>query len=266
MQMQEELDFNNLVTFNEKLNGYKIDKKYMKKLAPYVDKKLVRDYVRKKIGSDHFISEYFCKNKITVKDLEKLPNSFVLKATMGSGTNIIIKDKNKVNLQEVCDYMNYISCIHYGYLWGEFFYEYGKKNIIAEELLVNDDGTIPDDLKCFCFQDNYGKRRKILYVERVVGDNRARIMFDEKWKKIKIESNFEELNEKISKPRNLKKILEIIDKLSEDFNFVRVDLFLVGEKIYFGELTFIPTAGYLQFKNDAENIMWGNYIGNNKMQ
>lgn len=264
-QTTKELDYNNLKTFNEKLNGFKINKKYMKRVHPYADKELVRSYIKEKIGSKHLIKEYFCKNKITKEDLEELPNSFVLKTTLGSGTNLIVKDKSKFDLEEVCNYMNYLTTIHYGYIWGEFLYEYGKSRIIAEELLTDDKGNIPDDFKCFCFQDNDGNKKKVLYVERVIGNERARILFDENWNQIQLESNFELLDEKIPRPKNLKKILSIIDKLSEDFNFVRVDLFLLNNKIYFGELTFIPTAGYLQFKNEEDNLRWGSYIGDNKL-
>ena len=265
MQMDKELDYNNLQTFNEKLNGFKVNKKFMKKAYSYADKNEVRSYIKEKIGSKHLIKEYFCKDKITPADLEKLPKSFVLKTTLGSGTNLIIKDKEKWDLQEICDYMNFLTTIHYGYLWGEFLYEYGKSHIIAEELLIDKAGNIPDDLKCFCFQDNNGQKRKILYVERVIGDDRARILFDENWNQIHLDSNFELLDEKIPKPQNLKKILKVIDSLSEDFNFVRVDLFVLKEKIYFGELTFIPTAGYLRFKKEEDDLAWGSYIGDNKI-
>lgn len=60
----------------------------------------------------------------------------------------------------------------------------------------------------------------------------------------------------------------MIDKLSEDFNFVRVNLLLLllKNKIYFGELTFIPTAGYLKFKNYEDDLNWESYIGNNKLE
>jgi len=264
-QMNYDLDYNNLRTFNEKLNGYKVNNKYMRKTHKYADKYLVRKYVKEKIGEEHLIKTYFCKRKININDLEKLPNSFVLKTTLGSGTNLIIKDKTKFDLNEVCNYMNYLTKVHYGYLYGEFLYEYGKSKIIAEELLTDKKGNIPDDLKCFCFEDDKGIKRKILYVERVIEDERYRILFDENWKQINIESNFEILKEKIAKPKNLKEIISIIDKLSYDFNFVRVDLFAINNKIYFGELTFIPTAGYLHFKNKKDDLKWGSYIGSSKM-
>ena len=259
-----DLDLNNLNTFDEKINGYKLNDELMKKLSRYANKHYVKEYVKEKIGSEHIIKEYFYKHRIEVDDLKKLPKQFVLKTTLGSGTNFIVKDKNKVDLQKVCDYMNYLVKIEYGYIHGEFLYNYDKNGIIAEELLIDKKNNIPDDLKCFCFQDNNGKKRKILYVERVIGDERERIMFDENWNTVDYNSNFKKLNDKIPKPENLKEILNVIDKLSEDFNFVRVDLFIFNKKVYFGELTFTPTAGYLKFDNPEHNLLWGSWIGNNK--
>ena len=259
-----DLDLNNLQTFDEKLNGYKTNQKLMKKLSRYADKHYVKKYVKEKIGDKHIIKEYFYKKQIKVEDLKQLPNSFVLKTTLGSGTNFIVKDKRKVDLQKICDYMNYLTKLEYGYIHGEFLYNYNKNGIIAEELLIDKNNNIPDDLKCFCFIDNEGNKKKILYVERVIGDERERIMLDENWNPVDYSSNFKKLNDKIPKPNNLKDILYVIDKLSEDFNFVRVDLFIFNKKIYFGELTFIPTAGYLLFDNPEHNKLWGSWMGNNK--
>ena len=87
-------------------------------------------------------------------------------------------------------------------------------------------------------------------------------MFDENWEPININSSFAKLDIKLKKPKNYKEILHVIDKLSEDFNFVRVDLFILGSKLYFGELTFTPTAGYLKFEDDKTDLLWGSYIGN----
>ena len=266
MNMGKKLDLKNLQTFDEKLNGYKVNKKLMKRLSKYADKYLVRKYVKEKIGSKYLIENYFCKDSITEEDLEKLPNSFVLKTTLGSGTNFIVKDKEKADLKKICDYMNFLTKIKYGYIHGEFMYNYGKNRIVAEKLLTDEKGNIPDDLKAFCFQDNDGNKKKILYVERVIGDERARIMFNEKWQPVNYDSNFEKLEEKIPRPKNLNKIIQIMDKLSEDFNFVRVDLFLLNNKIYFGELTFIPTAGFLKFKKEEDNLEWGSYMGDNLMK
>ena len=260
MQMHQKLDLKHPKTFSEKLNAFKLDKYMLKHYSQYVDKNEVRKYVAKKIGSKYLIPQYFYKKKITPADLEKLPKQFVLKTTNGSGTNYIVLDKDKEDLAKVCWYLNWLSTIKYGYIWGEFLYNKIKPGIVAEQLLLDEDGNIPDDLKCFCFKDDQGIKRKILYIERVIGDERARIMFNEKWEPVEYGCSFEKLNITIKKPQNYKKILSIIDALSDDFNFVRVDLFLVKNKIYFGELTFIPTAGYLKFDRDGLDLEWGSYI------
>lgn len=247
-------------TFNEKINYIKLDKKNYKVRAKLADKIKVKKYVKKKIGEKYLIPEYFNTKKLTVKQLEKLPNQFVLKANNGSGTNYIVTDKNNDNLVEICDYLNEMLKIKYGYIWGEIHYNYIKPRILAEKLLIDKAGNIPDDLKCFCFQSNDGERKKIIYFERVIEDDRYRIMFDENWKPLEINSNFKRLDIKIKKPKNYDEIMYVIDKLSEDFNFVRVDLFLFNDNIYFGELTFTPTAGYLKL-DEKTDLEWGSYIG-----
>lgn len=265
-QLGKPINLDSPTTFTEKQNALKLNKKACKTYCKYADKNLVETYVANKIGAEYIIPKYLHVKKLSVSDLKRLPNQFVLKTTNGSGTNYIVEDKRKEKLQEITNYINRLSTIKYGYLWGEFYYNKIKPSIIAEKLLLDKNGNIPDDLKCFCFIDNNGIKRKILYQERVIGDERYRIMFDEQWHQVKYSiNNFEELNIKIKKPKNYKTILKIIDKLSEDFNFVRVDLLLLDNKIYFGELTFIPTAGYIHFTDDSVNELWGSWVGDNLM-
>lgn len=263
LNMEKEMDSKNPKTFTEKINANKLNKRKMKHYSSFADKNGVRKYVRKTIGEEHLVPQYFSKKKITVKDLEKLPNSFVLKTNNGSSSNYIVIDKTKEDLEKLCAYMNRLVKIKFGNVQGELLYNYIKPRIVAEKLLLDTKGNIPDDLKCFCFIDNDGIKRKFLYSERVVGDDRKRVIFDENWKPIDIGvTGFEKLNIKLKKPKNSKKILQIIDKLSSQFNFVRVDLYLLKDKIYFGELTFSPTAGYMKFKDNKTDLLWGEYIGN----
>ena len=44
-------------------------------------------------------------------------------------------------------------------------------------------------------------------------------------------------------PENLQQMLEIAARLSKGFPFVRIDLFDVDGRIYFGEYTFFPASG-----------------------
>lgn len=262
--MGEKLNLKEDKSFTAKLNANKINRKKINKYSFYADKAKVRKYIKETIGEEHLISQYFCKKHVTKEDLEKLPNSFVLKTNNASSSNYIVKDKTKEDLNRLCEYMNRLVKIKFGYVHGELLYNKIKPRIIAEKLMLDSDNNIPDDLKCFCFIDDKNVKRKILYIERVIGDDRKRTMFDEDWNKIDLGcSSFENLNIKIRKPKNFKKIMSIIDKLSSKFNFVRVDLYLLKDKIYFGELTFIPTAGYMKFDDKKTDELLGSYIGNN---
>ncbi len=260
--MGQKPGLNDPKTFNEKLNAIKINDRLCNELWRYADKAEVRKYVAEKIGKEYLIPQYLCVEKITENDWDNLPNQFVLKTTNGSGTNYIVRNKDEENKKAVINYINWLTRLKYGYLWGEFHYNKIKPKVVAEKLLLDKKGEIPDDLKCYCFKDDNGVRRKVLYIERVVGDERKRLMFDEDWKVVDYGSSFGELDIKLEKPRNYKEILGVIDKLSGDFNFVRVDLFILGKKIYFGELTFVPTAGYMRLKDKKTARMWGDWIGN----
>ncbi len=247
-------------TFTEIINYMKMDPYIIWNYPKYIDKYKVRKYVERKIGKKYLIPLLLCKKNITVSDLNALPDAFVLKTNNGSGTNHIVLNKNEEDLNEVCKYMNYLTHLEFGYLHGEYAYNRIKPLIVGEQLILDSNGNIPDDLKCFCFRDDKGVRRKILYIERVIGDERNRIFLDENWNILDINCNFDRLSIEVKRPDNYQEILQVIDKLSEDFPFVRVDLYTVDDKIYFGELTFTPTAGYMQFTDDKTDLEWGSYI------
>ena len=51
--------------------------------------------------------------------------------------------------------------------------------------------------------------------------------------------------------------MDVARKLSANFPFVRVDLYNIDGKIYFGELTFYPWTGYVQFTPDSFDFTLG---------
>ena len=68
--------------------------------------------------------------------------------------------------------------------------------------------------------------------------------FDKEWNFKKIDKENPTLPSKgITKPKKLSQMIEIAEALSKEFSFVRVDLYYSNNRIYFGELTFTPSAG-----------------------
>ena len=62
------------------------------------------------------------------------------------------------------------------------------------------------------------------------------------------------------KPKNLKLMIEYSKKLSEDFVFVRVDLYNINGNIYLGEMTFAPSNLNFNLKDKSQSIKLGKLI------
>ena len=55
-------------------------------------------------------------------------------------------------------------------------------------------------------------------------------------------------------------MISLAEKLSANEPFLRVDLFNVNGKIYFGELTFYPASGMGRWTPDEADIKIGGYL------
>ena len=51
----------------------------------------------------------------------------------------------------------------------------------------------------------------------------------------------------IEKPKKLELMLDLCRKISKDIKFLRVDFYSIGDQLYFGELTFHPGSGFIDF-------------------
>ena len=249
-------DFDSPITFTEKINSRKLDKNPLFILC--ADKIKVREYVKEKIGEEYLIPCYFTAKKMTKKLYDKMPNSCVLKTASGSGTIKIIHDKTKENKTEIIKLMKKYQRIDFAYVWGEMFYKNIKNGIICEKLLLDKTGNIPYDYKVHCFKNN-GHPKYFIQIEFDRFGEHRRNIYDEKFKLLDLTTGLQKYEGKVNKPNNWNEILGVSKKLSEDFEYVRVDLYNVDGKIYFGELTFTHNAGFSKFNPEKYNKLWGKY-------
>lgn len=250
-------DFDNPKLFTEKINSRKADNNPIYTLC--ADKINVREYVSKKIGKEYLIPVYFTANKLTSSLYDRMPNQCVLKTASGSGTIKIIYDKKNENKEQILKLMRKYQKVKFHYIWGEMFYKNIKNNIICEKLLLTDDGKVPTDIKVHCFRNGYKNPKFFVQLEfDRFGDHRRNI-YDEKFNLLDLTTGLNRYEKKVNKPKNWNEIIEISKKLSEDFDYVRVDLYDFKGKIYFGELTFTHNAGFTEFSDKKYNKLWGNY-------
>jgi hypothetical protein len=70
----------------------------------------------------------------------------------------------------------------------------------------------------------------------------------------------------VREPPNLALMLETAEKLGSGLDFVRVDLYDIGSRIYFGEMTFTPGGGFAHFEPPAMDQHLGELWDGRKAQ
>lgn len=250
------LNLKNPKRYTEKLQWYKLY--YRNDLMPIcVDKYQVRKYIESKGLSDILVKLYGAYDKAEDIPFDSLPNKFVLKTSNGSGTNIICREKSKISRDEIIEKVNRFLKQSSASAGREWAYAKGTPKIIIEELLedpISFDGAI-SDYKHLCFN---GKPEYIvLDVDRFT--NHKRNIYDVEWKNLHIASDCPCIEEGriFEKPVNYDRMIEIAKILCKDFPAVRVDLYNINGRIYFGELTFFPWSGYVQYTPDSFDFEMG---------
>ena len=229
--------------FGEKIQWLKMYGN-LEKYNDYVDKYKVREYIKQKVGEEYLIPILGVYDTPDEIDYSKLPNQFVLKENHGSGYNIIVKDKDKLDINRTNKTLKKWLKEDYYKIKKEYQYKNVNKKIICEKFICDRNFQLLD-YKFFCFDGKplFVKVDFDRFTEHKVN------FYDMNWKLLELgERGLKKYNKKISKPNNFEQMVKIAQKLSEDFQFVRVDLYNVDGKIYFGELTFTPASGRHPFE------------------
>jgi len=236
------LNLKNPKSFNEKIIWKKIyDRNPL--LPVTADKYQVRFFIKEVLGEKRaeeiLIPLLYVTNKPETIPFETLPSAFIVKVNHASGRNIIVEDGN-YNQDEIIKNCKRWLKTPYGLEKMEWMYQPIKRKIIIEKLLRENDGKIP---KRYNFQMFHGKCKLVHAIIVNKKNNTSVTSFDEKWNfsSVKITNYTQE--PKIKKPENYKIMLELAEELSKPFDFVRIDLYNINGKIYFGELTHYPASG-----------------------
>ncbi len=229
--------------FSEKLQWYKLYNKdpLMEKCA---DKYDVREYITA-CGYEHLLNEcYGVYNAVDEINIDELPQSFVLKAAHSSGMNLIVHDKDKIDWKTENKLMRLWLKLDNYWSGREWVYKNMKKRIVAEKYLEDESGGLLD-YKFYCFN---GQPR---FVQLEVGrytSNNTRNFYDMDWNLMPFGKEIPHNPDIIvEKPYAFEEMKQIAADLSKPFSYVRVDLYQVQGKVFFGELTFFPAGGAPDF-------------------
>lgn len=253
-----DIDWKNPRDLNEKINWLKFysDTSEWTRLA---DKYLARDYIREKLGEKVLPKLYGVWEHAEDIDFSTLPNKFVMKTNHGCGGFVIVEDKSKINQDEIRNKMAKALSKKFGYETVEPHYLKIKPVVMAEQLIENYGGfsTSIADYKVFCIN---GVPACILVCSDREYDKHTRLSFYSiDWIPLPEVNSGSHRGEfkPIPRPSCLEKMIEYSRILSEGFPQLRVDFYIVGDKIYVGELTFTSQGGYMDYLSREFSLKLG---------
>jgi len=245
------LNLKNPKTLNEKILylSFRTDTSLW---TPLSDKYQVREYIKSR-GLEHILIDHYGYYKnIDDINLDKLPNKFVMKTTHGSGDILIVKDKNKINIDSVKKHFSIFLKSRYGELEGGTHYMRIKPALTIEALIENDSFSQKYsksliDYKFWCFN---GEPKYCWVCCNRDKSGTDVILYDINWNahpEYSVFGNEYRRGVIMPKPEKYDEMLKVCRILSADFPCVSVDLYNIGGKIYFGEMTFTRLGGLINF-------------------
>lgn len=233
------------------------------------DKVKVKDYVRKCGLEKILIPSYVAWDNAAQIDLEKLPNSFMLKSNNGDGkgTNIPVYDKKNLSAQEIAELKEkaekWLTQKNIGALSAEPQYRDIKPQVFAEELLPVPQGEKSIvDYKLWCF--NGEPYVFMLVSNRKSGGEAELSCYDLRWNNrsdlLKENKHYHIRKTSLPCPKGLEVMEEYARILAKPFPQVRVDFYDIDGKVYFGELTFTSLGGMMNYFTSSALLEMGQKV------
>ena len=254
--MGKPLNLENPKTFTEKIQWLKLHNTNPL-FSKMVDKYQVRDVVKSLIGGEYLIPMLGVYDTFDNIDFDQLPDKFVLKTTHDSGNVFVCEDKNSFDYGGAKIKLTTALSKNYFFSSREYPYKNAIPRIIAETFIETDTPNLGMvDYKFFCFD---GIPKFVLVVSGR-GNSTSNNFYDLEFNPFEVKGGFGASNHQITKPDNFDSMIEIAKKLSEGLIHVRIDLYNIAGKIYFGEFTFHHNGGLTKFEDLNEDVRWGNFI------
>jgi len=223
-------------------------------LTLFADKLRVRDFVREASPRLRLPTLYWWSNRAVEIPFDTLPNEFVLKANHGSGWVRIVEDKNSVRPRELRAQGKRWLASDFTIVGREWSYKNVRRALYAEQLLHHE-ARIPPDYKLFVFNG----RVRLIQVDRDRFKRHTQVLYDELWNLIEGTVAAAQ-GGPAERPASLAAMIEAAEALSCGVDFVRVDLYEIDGKPYFGELTSSPNKGLSPFRPASLDLLLGSFL------
>ena len=256
--MGTRLDLENPKKLSEKIQWLKLNDTTSKK-KELSDKILAKEWVKQVIPEINTAQIYYIAKSFDEINFDILPNQFVIKTNHACSQVLKVLDKNKflennegIGLFNIKKLVNMWLSRHYAFYSGfELQYKDIDRKVLIEEFM----GDSLTEYKVTCFNGNPE------YIEYYKNGHIS--IYNCDWQGLELSnSGMPPLNyeDRVERPQFLEKMLEYAKTLSKDFKFVRVDFFEKNGNIYFGEMTFTPSSGFIKFYPSKYDEIFGNLL------
>lgn len=230
---------------------------YDKEVSRCASRDGVREYVKEMGLEEILIPSYGVYEKFDDIDFDKLPDQFVMKCTHACAFNEIVRDKSKFNIEQSRKKFNKWLKTNYGNKTLEKHYSKIKPQIIIEKY-IGEIEHLPLEYKIHVFNGV----AKSLYVVSGRGEDIRYNNYYIDWTPFDGSqfNGWKKRESGIYKPDNFDEMVKIAELLAKKFPFVRVDLYDINGKIYFGEMTFTPAKGTLILDDDKCDFEMGEWL------
>jgi hypothetical protein len=216
------------LSFNDVLYRIKTTNEITDPLRIFVsDKEFVKLYVSATVGEKFNVPTIDVLRSPEEVDTYAFPTECCIKPTHLSGSVIIRKRNEPVNLREIHDWFR---SNHYE-VNREANYKNLRPKVIVEPIVFQSDDLM--DYKVFCYKG----QPKLIQVDVDRHANHSRKFFDLHWNELPFSLLYPRSTRNVDKPRNLTTMLWVARSLASRFGFVRVDLYSDGEDCLVGEIT-----------------------------
>lgn len=242
-------DLINGKSFNEKIQWLKLfDQSPL--IIKCADKVEAKDFIRSRVGSSYVIPTYQVEKEFDKLDFSRFPDRFVIKTNHDCGTVFLVKDKSREDFRLIKQAIEKSLRRPYGIEYGEWEYQYIEPKIIVEEFLSAPCADQPPDFKFHCIE---GKMKWLHFIfDRASHPKEIVIERDGSVSGIHFYEKMEQSTE-FPSPLNWLEMIEVAERLADGFKYLRVDLYNIENRIYVGELTPFPQAGF--YSGEGEKIL-----------
>jgi hypothetical protein len=212
--------------FNDRLYFMKYDGELKDPLRQFVtDKEFLKVFTAYMVGAQYNVPTLAILRDPDTAAAHAYPARCVIKPTHASGEVIIRQAGEPIDTQRIAQWfiLNFYNAAR------EPNYRYLKPKIIVEPIVFENPGL--EDFKIFCVKGI----AKLVQVDFDRHSTHTRSFYSRHWVKQPFGLSYP-IGPEMPKPHNFAEMIEIAEKLSSDFSFMRVDLYSDGHRAYAGEL------------------------------